>query len=184
MITFLTNWSKNIFLIIIFSTFLEIVFPNGNSRKYIKFVISLIILFVIINPLLELKKIDYTNMIYDSFWEADSTNTITSFSQSDEFVNNQYTQIIEIYKNKLCNNVKKIITTNYPNTNINNIRINIDESINSKNFGEINAITIYINNSYNNQHNNINENIIKTISKEYDIPQDKIKLISTNNNSS
>ncbi len=45
------QWIKDIFIIIISLTFLEILIPNSNMEKYIKFIFSLIILSIIISPL-------------------------------------------------------------------------------------------------------------------------------------
>ena len=45
------EWVKNIFIIIIAVTFVEILLPPGNMSKYIKFIFSLIIMAIILSPL-------------------------------------------------------------------------------------------------------------------------------------
>lgn len=44
-------WVKDIFLIIISLSFFEVLIPNSKMDKYIKFIFSLIILAVILEPL-------------------------------------------------------------------------------------------------------------------------------------
>ncbi len=45
------EWVKNIFIIIIAITFVEILLPAGNMRNYLKFIFSLIIMAIILSPL-------------------------------------------------------------------------------------------------------------------------------------
>ena len=45
-------WIKDIFLMILSVTFSQILIPNSNMSKYIRFIFSLIILDVIIEPVI------------------------------------------------------------------------------------------------------------------------------------
>jgi stage III sporulation protein AF len=45
------EWVKNIFIIVVAVTFLEILLPNGSMSKFLKFVFSLIIMAIILSPL-------------------------------------------------------------------------------------------------------------------------------------
>lgn len=45
------EWVKNIFIIIIAVTFVEILLPPGSMSKYLKFIFSLIIMAIILSPL-------------------------------------------------------------------------------------------------------------------------------------
>jgi len=47
----LTVWVKDIFIVILSITFIEILMPEGSMAKYLKFIFSLIILAVILSPL-------------------------------------------------------------------------------------------------------------------------------------
>ena len=44
------TWVKDVFFIIISLTFFQILIPNSNMTKYLKFIFSLIILAVILEP--------------------------------------------------------------------------------------------------------------------------------------
>ena len=50
------TWVKDVFFIIISLTFFQILIPNSNMTKYIKFIFSLIILAVILEPFASLVK--------------------------------------------------------------------------------------------------------------------------------
>jgi len=45
------QWVKNIFIIILVVSFMEIILPKSSMEKYVKYVLSLIILATILSPL-------------------------------------------------------------------------------------------------------------------------------------
>lgn len=45
------SWVKDIFIIILSITFIEILMPEGAMAKYLKFIFSLIILAAILSPI-------------------------------------------------------------------------------------------------------------------------------------
>lgn len=51
------TWVKDVFFIIISLTFFQILIPNSNMTKYLKFIFSLIILAVILRPIINLTDI-------------------------------------------------------------------------------------------------------------------------------
>jgi len=46
------EWVKNVFIIIVALSFIEILLPGNNMQKYIKFIFSLIIMATILSPLI------------------------------------------------------------------------------------------------------------------------------------
>lgn len=46
------HWIREIFIIILSITFLEIMMPEGNLKKYVKFLFSIVIMAVILNPII------------------------------------------------------------------------------------------------------------------------------------
>lgn len=50
----LFTWVKDVFLIIISLTFFQILIPDSNMAKYLKFIFSLMILTVILEPIIYL----------------------------------------------------------------------------------------------------------------------------------
>ena len=50
----LLTWVKDIFLIIISLSFFQILLPDSSLEKYIKFIFSLVILHVILEPVIRI----------------------------------------------------------------------------------------------------------------------------------
>ena len=51
MIGAFSSWAKGIVIAVVISTIIELILPNGSSKKYVRSVIGIYILFVIISPL-------------------------------------------------------------------------------------------------------------------------------------
>ena len=52
--SYVTEWVKNIFIIVVAVSFIEVLLPAGNMAKYVKYIFSLIILSSILAPLAKL----------------------------------------------------------------------------------------------------------------------------------
>ena len=50
---FLNSWLQGIIVSVIITTIIEMILPSGNSKKYIKVVLGVFILFTIISPIIE-----------------------------------------------------------------------------------------------------------------------------------
>ena len=84
MIDYISSWAGQIITSVIIVTILEMILPNGNSKKYIKTIIGVYILYVMISPVLRLVnkgdlKVDYSK--YEKYFGKDnimvSSNTYT-----------------------------------------------------------------------------------------------------------
>lgn len=58
MILAIKNWCEGIIIAIIISIIVELLLPNGNNKKYVKVVSGIYIMFVVLNPILEMLKYD------------------------------------------------------------------------------------------------------------------------------
>lgn len=52
MIEWISNWAESIIVAVIIATIIEMILPEGNSKKYIKVVIGVYVLFTIITPVI------------------------------------------------------------------------------------------------------------------------------------
>ena len=84
MIDYISSWAGQIITSVIIVTILEMILPNGNSKKYIKTIIGVYILYVMISPVLRLVnkgdlKVDYSK--YEKYFGKDNimvnSNTYT-----------------------------------------------------------------------------------------------------------
>ena len=53
MIDFITSWAQGLIVTVIIATILEMLLPEGNSKKFIKIVIGVFVLFQIISPVVQ-----------------------------------------------------------------------------------------------------------------------------------
>ncbi|QZT32648.1 stage III sporulation protein AF [Caldalkalibacillus thermarum TA2.A1] len=63
MIAYLGELIKQIVLIILIATFLDLLLPNSQMRRYIKLVVGLLIIMTILSPVLELLTFDHERML-------------------------------------------------------------------------------------------------------------------------
>ena len=173
MISWLSKWVQGIIVAVIIATLIELILPNGSSKKYVKVVIGIYILFTIISPVIEkLKNDDFgiNEILNTQKYEeelAKSDNTISAKLES----NNSRT-IKDIYISSLTEDIKsklkakgyQVISTNIKiedneNYTIESISLNLSKEENEENEGNssggINIETVEI--KGNNTNNNINE---------------------------
>ena len=55
MINFMSTWVKNLSLALIIVSILEMLLPNNKTKKYVKMIMGLYILFSIISPFIDNK---------------------------------------------------------------------------------------------------------------------------------
>jgi stage III sporulation protein AF len=59
LIEWLTNWLKEIILVILLATFVDLLLPSSTMHRYVKVVLSLLILLTILSPVLSLLRADF-----------------------------------------------------------------------------------------------------------------------------
>ncbi|QEK12145.1 stage III sporulation protein AF [Crassaminicella thermophila] len=142
MVDFLKTWILNIIAVIIFITFLEILLPSSNMKKYINMIVGLLVMLVIISPVLEL--VNRNTRIQEEIIKTSSDIDRKALSLSlEQFEEAQEKQIIALYKSKLENHIKDQIEYK---RNIDVLRINsqIEENRQSKEFGNIKQLEILL----------------------------------------
>ncbi len=126
MVEFISTWARQIVVAVIVATIIEMLVPNGNSKKYIKTVIGIFILFNIITPIIDKftnGSVDVNSIInldeYNKQMES-KENTFSSLETS----NNSSIKEIYLY------NLKRDIKTKLEEKEciVNDIEINIQNS--------------------------------------------------------
>ncbi len=105
MIDWFRAWSKNIVIAVVIATIIEMILPDNNSKKYIKIVIGIFIVYTIISP------------IIDQFF-GKSVNDIAEFQNCIETSSNS-ASINEDFSEKTSTSVRAIYSKNLQN-DINN----------------------------------------------------------------
>lgn len=97
MVSFLSSWVKNLCLALIVVSILEMLLPNNKTKKYVKMVMGLYILFSIIAPFVE----NSSELKFDieDLYEKYSTETSTISESTDQ--TSMDNRLNELYKEKL-----------------------------------------------------------------------------------
>lgn len=154
---FITSWAQGIIIAVIIGTILEMLLPNGNSKKYIKVVIGVYIVFNIVSPII--------SKFTGSEFKLDSVIDI-----------NKYEDKISSYE---------IDTKNLENTNNSNIKevyiLNLKKDIKAKIEEKgyiLNTIQIEIENTDEYKVKNINMTISKRENKKEEKKVNEIEKVN------
>lgn len=198
MVDWFKTWSKGIVIAVIISTIIEMILPNNTSKKYIKIIIGIFVVYTIISPAIE--AIIGKNI--DDYIELDNyIETSTKPIETKEISNNANESIKRIYKQNLENDLKTklkekgyiassvmVNITNDDTYNIDYINITISEKIEAKENQKqaetivdyIQYVTIKIDSNSQNTNSVIDENdkikIRQYINQNYEVPENKINI--------
>lgn len=127
MIDWFRAWSKGIIIAIIIATIIEMLLPNNTSKKYIKIIIGIFIVYTIISPVIN----QFVGEDISKYLESDNIiQTNANVLQTDEISQNTNTSIRKIYAQNLENDLKtKLKSKGYIASTI-SISISDDESYN------------------------------------------------------
>ena len=173
MVSWFSKWAQGIIVAVVIATLIELILPNGSSKKYVKVIIGIYILFTIISPVIV--KLKGSNLNMDE--KLDTQKYEEKISKSDnkiyaELEANNSRTIKDIYISSLTEDIKsklkakgyQVISTNIKiedneNYTIESISLNLSKEENEENEGNssggINIETVEI--KGNNTNNNINE---------------------------
>ena len=107
MVDFLSSWAQGIIIAVIIATLIELILPNGNSKKYVKVVIGLYILFTIIFPVInkfQKDKIDIKEILNTGKYEKELEKSDGKISKRLE--DNNTKTIKDMYKSNLTLDIK------------------------------------------------------------------------------
>lgn len=126
MINFISSWTQGIVVAVVVATIIEMLIPEGNSKKYIKVVIGVYILFNIVVPVINKisnNSLDLSNLIDLEAYskEIEKGNEISQNLNKDNTNN-----IKELYENNLKKDIKsKVEDKGYK---VNSINIEIENN--------------------------------------------------------
>ena len=103
MIAFIRNWAEGIIVAVIIASIIELILPQGSSKKYIKVVIGVYILFVIIAPVINNFKSQDINISNSINLEENEKYMQVSSSNLEE---KNILNIKNIYKINLKSDIK------------------------------------------------------------------------------
>lgn len=125
MIEWISNWAGGIVVAVIIGTVIEMILPSGNSKKYIKVVIGIYVLFTIVSPVITKftgETIEVSDILdLDKYVEEAEDVAIQNTVQSNN-------QIMEVYSSGIKEDLKAKIEAKGYMVNSIDIGIANDES--------------------------------------------------------
>jgi stage III sporulation protein AF len=127
MLEWFRSWATGIVIAVIIATIIEMILPNSTSKKYIKIIIGIFIVYTIISPVIgSFKGEDLNNYIKVENYIQSNSNALKTNEVSD----NAQSSIKKIYSQNLQNDLKtKLKEKGYISNNI-NISISNDDKYN------------------------------------------------------
>lgn len=107
MVDFLSNWAQGIIVAIIIATIIEMILPNGSSKKYVKVVVGIYILFTIISPIItkfSSNNFNINDILDTKAYEEQMAKSDEDISKKIEENNNR--TIKDIYQSNLESDIK------------------------------------------------------------------------------
>jgi stage III sporulation protein AF len=198
-IEFIKNWVIDIVYMSIFISFLEIVLPKGNMKRFIDMIIGFLIIIVVINPFIKFinKDIDIERNIFTSINRFNN-----EYKESDSIEALQQDQITSVYINKLKEDIKDQIEYN-SDYKVSVLNVLIVEDTEDEDYGQIKKIELVLeykeedikdkdiikvdntkevcvklnnNKTLNREELKDSEKIVNIISKQYNLPTDRISV--------
>ena len=142
---FLNSWLQGIIISVVIATIIEMILPNGNTKKYIKVVLGMYVVFNIITPII--------NQFTNSNFELSSIINIE-----------EYTKEMETYE-VATKNIDESNESNIKQIYINNLKNDISAKLEEKDY-LVKKIEIEIQNNETYEIKSINVSIEKNEKKE------------------
>ncbi len=127
MIDWFRAWSKGIVVAVIIATIIEMILPDNTSKKYIKIIIGIFIVYTIISPVIN----QFTSEDISEYIKVNEViETSSDVVESNEISKNTTSSIKKIYTQNLENDLKtKLKAKGYVAGSV-SINISNDESYN------------------------------------------------------
>lgn len=99
---FIGEWLKEIVVLFVIISIVDIIMPKGKMKRYVDFIIGILIIFTIISPFTRLRNINFN-------LDREIRNFNDETISSKEILNKQEDQIEQIYLSNLSNELKEIV---------------------------------------------------------------------------
>lgn len=107
MIEWLNEWAQGIIVAVIIATIIELILPKGNSKKYVKVIVGIYILFTIISPVIAKVKgneLNVNEILDTKKFEKELEKSNSKISEKLESNNSR--NIKDIYVSNLTTDIK------------------------------------------------------------------------------
>lgn len=177
MIEFISTWVKGLGVAIVIVSIIEMILPNNKTKKYIKMVLGIYIIFNIISPLVKNKdKLNLENLNLNDY----TVNTSTSVDQTS-----MNKRIETLYEDELEKNITTKLKEKGYELSECKVTAKIDENENNKDETKISNIKIKVEKKVvkQSEENSVENKIVTGIQQIKKVDIGKAKEKETNNSS-
>lgn len=143
MIEAVSAWIKQIILLVLFASFLELLLPSSGMQRFIRVIVGLLITLAILNPVLD--------VVQNNNWSAQQVPALSTNSASSQSVISQANKIagereqlaVETYKRELGRQIKATVSALGGVADV-QVAVSLADRKNSKFDGRIDRVTLYI----------------------------------------
>lgn len=190
----LRQWVINVCISAFFITAIEIILPDNSLKKYAKFVLGLILIVVISNPLISLFSKDTSNIKEAILSNVSSLDDLTESKKSDEYKKKNIELTLKNFETNVQSNCLVILKSKFPEqdfivqakTIYENNKYSIkklDIGVKDKRVENVKKVEIKTNSSNedNKTYDKSYSEIAQFLSKELNINKENIALYKINN---
>ncbi|AXI40109.1 MAG: stage III sporulation protein AF [Bacillaceae bacterium] len=145
--SFITEWVTNIILFIFIAIILDMLLPRSAMQKYVKVVVSLLLVSVILTPILKIFSYDFPNLLSEELLNSeakeDSIKKSIEFKKNEIQANNR-AYILEQMAVQMKNLAEEELVENY-GLKVQKIHLSVDETkekIESEN--DLKQVTVFV----------------------------------------
>jgi len=132
---------KSILVIIIISTFLEIVLPRNDMKRYINLIIGLFVIIAVLNPFLSVIHKEISFDVLNTGTDETNSDTGALIRKGREMADSQKTAAARQYKEKLARQISALAGLSQKSA-VAGVEVDMNEDTSSADFGQVKKILI------------------------------------------
>lgn len=142
MVAAVSTWIKDIILVVLFASFMELLLPNSSMQRFIRVIIGLFIMLTILNPVLDVVQNRLTPE-QELSTVATSVNTDSIENVSKPIKNERDRISYEIYKKELAKQIRALVIA-IEGVSDAKVAVEVNSGENGSQAGTIKSIIVYV----------------------------------------
>ena len=142
MMSFIESWLSNLIVVIFLITMVKLIMPTGKIKSYIRFTLSLVVMLLIVQPVVEaVKGSDFLVTSWKQQQKIFEFQEDRVYAMSQTLNNNE--EALNLYKQKIKDRLENDLSI-ITNSAVKVTNLIINENSNSKEFGYIQNVSIRV----------------------------------------
>ena len=180
MIENISAWIKNIILLVLFASFLELLLPSSSMQRFIRVIIGLLITLAILNPILDVIQNRWSTAQIPAL-STNTTNSQSVLNHANKVADDREQLAFDTYKKELARQIRAT-TTAIEGIADAQVAVELENTQQGKFNGKVRLLTIYVKPGVNNSKGKIEPVVIgnTNFSEAIELkPQLKTKILQT-----